>query len=384
MPKQHRPVLELFFLDAGGGHRSAATALLHEITQSYPHWQVRLVNLQELLQNVDPIHLVSKFQSQDIYNGILKRGWTLATTTVLRGLQQGIRLMAPLLEERLRRHWRHSKVDLVVSLIPNFNGVMFRALQEVRPATPYVTVMTDLADCPPHFWLEPQNQYVVCGTQLAVQQAQKAGYADERIFRVSGMVLKPQFYERPKKAKALTRKSIGLDPARPTALIMFGGYGANTAGRIVTALRKAHSPVQTIVMCGHNEALRQKLQGQAGCHAVGFTSEVQSYMRLADFFIGKPGPGSISEALHMGLPVIVERNRKTMPQERYNTVWIEQQRLGLVVKRFGEIAATVDRMMQNDTLAEFRRNAVRLNNQALFEIPPILQQILKPTRKSKA
>ena len=41
-------------------------------------------------------------------------------------------------------------------------------------------------------------------------------------------------------------------------------------------------------------------------------------MQLADFFIGKPGPGSISEAVQQGLPVIVVDNAWTMPQERYN------------------------------------------------------------------
>ena len=41
----------------------------------------------------------------------------------------------------------------------------------------------------------------------------------------------------------------------------------------------------------------------------GFTKEVPYYMRLSDFFIGKPGPGSISEALAMKLPVLVETQR---------------------------------------------------------------------------
>jgi 1,2-diacylglycerol 3-beta-galactosyltransferase len=378
MPKRpHRPVVELFFFDAGGGHRSAATALLQVMAQTHPHWQVSIVNLQELLQTVDPVNRFSKYQSQDIYNAILKRGWTQASEPLLRGLQQGIRLLAPAIEERLRMHWRKNPVDLVVSLIPNFNRAMFCALRDVRPATPYVTVMTDLADCPPHFWLEPQDQYVVCGTATAAQQASEMGYAADRIFQVSGMILKPQFYDRVKKSKPLSREALGLAPGIPTALIMFGGYSANIAGKIVKALRGCDSKLQTIVMCGHNEKLRHKLQGLKACHAVGFTSEVQSYMRLADFFIGKPGPGSISEALHMGLPVILERNRKTMLQEQYNTIWVEQEGVGLVVKKFKkQIADAVDQMLQTDQLSVFRHKAAQLNNQAVFEVPKIFESIL--------
>ena len=53
-----------------------------------------------------------------------------------------------------------------------------------------------------------------------------------------------------------------------------------------------------------------------------FTSEIPYYMHLSDFFVGKPGPGSISESIAMRLPVVVERNAWTLPQERYNTEWI--------------------------------------------------------------
>ena len=51
-------------------------------------------------------------------------------------------------------------------------------------------------------------------------------------------------------------------------------------------------------------------------------------MRLADFFIGKPGPGCLSEAVQLGLPVITIRNAWTMPQERYNAQWVREQGLG--------------------------------------------------------
>ena len=50
-------------------------------------------------------------------------------------------------------------------------------------------------------------------------------------------------------------------------------------------------------------------------------------MWLSDFFIGKPGPGSISEAIQMKLPVIIERNSWTLPQERYNADWVRRNRL---------------------------------------------------------
>ena len=63
-------------------------------------------------------------------------------------------------------------------------------------------------------------------------------------------------------------------------------------------------------------------------------------MQLADYFIGKPGPGSISEAVAMHLPVIVERNAWTMPQERYNADWLIEKGVGIALPNFRGIAGS--------------------------------------------
>ena len=69
-------------------------------------------------------------------------------------------------------------------------------------------------------------------------------------------------------------------------------------------------------------------------HVVGFTQEVPKYMACSDFFIGKPGPGSISEAIAMKLPVVIERNAWTLPQERYNADWVLEKGVGIVLNDF--------------------------------------------------
>ena len=108
----------------------------------------------------------------------------------------------------------------------------------------------------------------------------------------------------------------------------------------------------------------------------GFTTQVDYFMSLADFFIGKPGPGSISEALQFGLPVIVEHNARTMPQERYNGTWLVEKRLGMVVQDFREIGSAVEQLLTDATFAEFRRNVSAYKNYAIFEMPLILDQMM--------
>jgi 1,2-diacylglycerol 3-beta-galactosyltransferase len=109
----------------------------------------------------------------------------------------------------------------------------------------------------------------------------------------------------------------------------------------------------------------------------GFTSEIPYYMHLSDFFVGKPGPGSISEALAMHLPVIVERNAWTLPQERYNTEWIRAKDVGVVLKSFREIDAGVRTLLEPSNFTRFRANAAAIRNRAVFEIPEILDALLR-------
>ena len=110
-------------------------------------------------------------------------------------------------------------------------------------------------------------------------------------------------------------------------------------------------------------------------HVEGFSSEIPYFMHLSDFFIGKPGPGSLSEALQMKLPVVVERNAWTLPQERYNADWVREQGVGILLPNFNGIAEAVNELLAPDNYARFRAATESQHNRAIFEIPDILERI---------
>ena len=112
----------------------------------------------------------------------------------------------------------------------------------------------------------------------------------------------------------------------------------------------------------------------------GFTTKVNYYMQLADFFIGKPGPGSVSEALAMQLPVIVECNAWTLPQERYNAEWIIEKEVGVVLKNFKSNRSRGSAAHRTSDAGALSRESRALHNQAVFEIPDMLQNILESSR----
>jgi 1,2-diacylglycerol 3-beta-galactosyltransferase len=279
----------------------------------------------------------------------------------------------------LETHWRSSGPDLVVSVVPNFNRALLESLRNVQAQTPFVTVLTDFVDFPPHFWIEHQQQFLICGTERAVEQAKSLGHTEESIFRTSGMIIHPRFYEPVAADRATERLRLGLDPKRTTGLVLFGGEGSRAMLDIAKRLDDSELPIQLILICGHNERLARSLKEpgkRIPIFVEGFTTEVPYYMHLADFMIGKPGPGSISEALAMGLPLIVQRNASTLPQEKYNARWVLDHQVGLVVSNFRHIDQIVGRLIEPAALARYRANVSRNRNRAVFEIPEILERIL--------
>jgi 1,2-diacylglycerol 3-beta-galactosyltransferase len=144
--------------------------------------------------------------------------------------------------------------------------------------------------------------------------------------------------------------------------------------------RRMTARAQFIFICGKNQKLAERLRRLPTTfpkYVEGFTSEIPYYMHLSDFFIGKPGPGSISEALAMHLPVIVECNAWTLPQERYNTKWIREKDVGVVLKNFREIDNGLRTLLEPANFARFRGNAAAIRNRAVFEIPDMLDAILQ-------
>ncbi|MBM3739259.1 MAG: galactosyldiacylglycerol synthase [Acidobacteria bacterium] len=377
--------VDLFYVEAGGGHKSAATALKAVLDQQSPDWRVRTVNLNHVLASVDWYKKITGKGLEDWYNLLLKKGWTW-------GIEYPMKLMHGLISlthgrqvAMLEHFWKQDPPDLAVSLIPHFNRALLAGLRQVSAQTPFVTVLTDFADIPPRVWIEPQDQYLVCGTDKAVEQAFAFGHPREHVFRVSGMILRPTFYGIKPVDRAAERIKLGLRPDLPTALVLFGGEGSAVMVEIARQLRDSGLKIQLILMYGRNQDLGRKLagigQGKTPVHMQGFTPDVPYFMQIADFMIGKPGPGSITEALAMKLPVIVECNSWTMPQERYNADWVREQGVGLVVQDFRTgIVGAVRELIEPGRFEEIQRRASSVRNEAVFEIVEILKRLMPVDR----
>src|SRR5277367_2457932 len=114
-------------------------------TQQRP-WDVQLTNLQELMDSLDIAKKYANIRIQDIYNTMLRHGWTLGSPQLLRVLQATVRLYHRPTVRLMESHWKQTQPDMVVSFVPHFNRAMGESLGRAFPGRPFVTILTDIAD----------------------------------------------------------------------------------------------------------------------------------------------------------------------------------------------------------------------------------------------
>ena len=154
------------------------------------------------------------------------------------------------------------------------------------------------------------EQYFVAIEETKVHL--KAMGVPDSLVTVSGIPVDPVFNEH--KDKRAMRRKHGLSEDRFTILVSAGGFGVGPVGHMMKSLAKLSHPAQVIAVCGRNEALKTELTdavkelavgSQVSFHLIGFTTEMDELMTVADLFVGKPGGLTTSEVLSKGLPMVV-------------------------------------------------------------------------------
>jgi UDP-N-acetylglucosamine:LPS N-acetylglucosamine transferase len=367
----------LFMIDAGGGHRAAARALAAAAEATRAPFRLRVTNYQQILLALDPLHKLTGVSVEDAYNLILRRRWNAALVPLMRLMHGVIRLRRRAIV-RLVIAWlaERPRPAAVVSVMPNFNGIMADALHAAHPGVPLVVVLTDFADFPPRFWIEPGIDRVVVGSDEAREQAIALGIAPDRVSRASGMILRPGFYRSSGPvAREHMRAELGLGGDDFAVMLLFGGKGSPEMPRLADALLAADPSARVVAVCGDNPALIADMaaieaRSSGRLTALGFTDRIAELLAASDLLVTKPGPGSLAEAFHAHVPVVVTRNRHTIPQERFNTDFVKRHGLGLVVHDWTEIPDAVARLRADPA----ERTAIRARiaalpaNRAVYEV----------------
>lgn len=361
---------------AGGGHKTLAK-VLQAVFQQQGEWEVHIVDFYAEALGSRP-NLFSRLGiiSEKFYLLILTKnmGWLTKFFGFIVMAIKKIGYKSTV--KTLRHYWRLNPSDLVISVMPVVNGAIYHSLQGVLPTPPFITYVADFDEWLPTSWIEEKQQYFICSTEKCKKQIRDYGVDDQHIFLTTGFLVHPKFQQTQPENKKILREKMGLDPNLPTGVVIFGGYASPSMTKILKKVSQ-ESTFQLIFICGKNPKIKQILSTQKTTLrkiVLGHVENVEDYMHAADFFIGKPGPNCVSEALSAGLPVIVESTFFTLPQERYVADWVAEKGVGLKIKHYHQINDFIQQIIEK--YASFSDRIAHLKNHSFCEISEIIKKIL--------
>lgn len=290
------------FSDTGGGHRSAAEALIEALAARHGG-AVECVMVDAFKGYAPPPYHTTAAWYAEVAN---RRPWQWALFYAFTNHPIGFRLYDALVfgyvAPCIHRFFRENPADLYVSVHP----VLTQAVRVLGPGhPPFLTVVTDLVSAH-RAWFAPQVDACIVPTERARQVALRCGMPAEKL-RVVGLPVAARFSSPPGDRAAL-RAQLGWGSDRPVVLVVGGGEGIGPLFEIAHAISEARLPCELAVVAGRNQKLLERLQAarwNLPVHAYGFVRTMPDFMHAADVLVSKAGPGTISEAFIAGLPIIL-------------------------------------------------------------------------------
>ncbi len=355
--------------DTGGGHRSAAEAIAEAAYRLYGEaCQVEIAD-PWTDHTPFPINRLGRLYGPLVNRGLILWKLIFHLTSSQHGLSLLEKIFWPMVRKSLKDFFCQSHPDVIVSVHPVLTHFSIRALQEANLRIPFVTVVTDLVSLHP-LWLCPETDFCLVPTEPARDCALAGGLPIEKV-KVVGLPVGLKFARETGEKEAL-RDKLGLERDRPTILVVGGGEGMGKVYKVARAIAKARVDAQLVVVAGRNERLRrrlEKVEWEIPTTIFGFVTNMSELMAASDVIVTKAGPATISEALTVGLPILLSG---FIPgQEEGNVEYVISKGVGACAEKPQLIAATLARWLQaeNETLTHMARKAQRLGRpQAALDI----------------
>ncbi len=212
------------------------------------------------------------------------------------------------------------------------------------------------------------------------------GIPGERI-TVSGIPIDPVF-QRPVN-RLEERLRLGLNPEKTVLLLSAGALGLGPTEYMVERLLDLSGDAQTVVICGRNDGLKQRIQQLTDSRSdrfkvLGYTDEMHKLMKMADIFIGKPGGITTSEAIACGLPMCVV---SPIPgQEERNSDHLLEEGIAVKCNDLTTFPFKLERLLEDpDRLTRMKFNALRFArpNASATIVDTLLEDRLPPLAFNK-
>ena len=310
----------IFSASFGGGHRSAAEALMRYLKDHHAESvEVRVVDFfEEFMPGVNALAKFAYQQSVAFFPDLYGTFFDVSNTVPTNPVVHELRVMG---FARASAYMSKYRPDAVISTFPVAGGVVADLKQEHRSVA--ATVITDYGVH--RTWLHPATDVYFVASPEVRETLVSRGLEWDRVM-VSGIPVHEKF------SQPLTRSECraGMGLGEEFTVLLTSAAGLTGDVRDIAASLSAHG-LQVAAVTGHNARLRRRLETLArkapNVHVYGFTPDMHKLMRAADVLVGKAGGLTVSEALAVGLPLVIYN--PVPGQEIFNVDYLVNSGAGL-------------------------------------------------------
>lgn len=192
--------------------------------------------------------------------------------------------------------------DVIVSTYPGATEVLGRLRRKGRLHVPVASAITDLAAL--DYWAHAGVDLHLITHPESAEEVRRIAGPSTAVVAVRGLN-DPAFLVARERGDA--RRALGLPAEPPVVVVSGGGWGIGDLGGAVEAALAVPS-AHVVVMCGRNDALRERLAARFGADErvalLGFTDQVPDLFASADALVHSTAGLTVLEAHVRGLPVI--------------------------------------------------------------------------------
>lgn len=306
--------------DYGAGHRRASAALQDALKELNPGIRVLTLNyiwfVHPLLDRVtQSLYVNSVRVAPELYRGFYYVTKAIDPDSVWQAALNSLG------HRRLLRLLQKVRPRLVVCTFPTPAGVVGELKRRGLVDVPQVTIITDNAVHTQ--WVSPWTNLYMVASDYVKRGLEQRGIRKDRIL-VTGIPIDRKF-RGPWDRQALIQK-YGIRPDLPVVLLLGSAYGMSPdAWETAQWLGRVNVSCQVLVVAGRDENLRRKCEeASAGSKnpvtVFGFVDTMHELMALSDMAITKAGGLTVSEALAIGVPLVI--HRPIPGQEEENTKFL--------------------------------------------------------------
>lgn len=336
--KGKKPHVVFYFSDTGGGHRSAAEAIIESLHMIYKNKLT--VEMIDFFKDYAPPPFN---RAGEVYPYLVRApqiwGASFYATDGRARAKLITTTMWPLVRQAALSLIRGHPADLIVTVHPLVNTFALRALGANRP--PFINVVTDMVTTHA-LWYDKRADLTLVPTETARKRAVSYKIPPEKV-RVVGLPVASK-YCKPVGRKNNLRVKLGWPKNKPFVLIVGGGDGMGPITETAKAIDASGLDIGLAIVCGRNQHLKENLERyhwDNPTFVYGFTRNMPDLMRASNFIITKAGPGTIAEALNAKLPIILYS--KLPGQEDGNVSFVQEEGVGVWAPNPQDVVRTLTR-----------------------------------------